>query len=254
MTLRVVVVDDERPAREKVRRFLSAVPDVEVVAEVATGLDAVAAIRDWAPDVVFLDVQMPGLNGFEVVEAIGADEMPAVVFVTAFDRYAIAAFDVEAADYLLKPFDEARFVKALERARRRLADDTRAPTPSHLERVLARAEAAQDYVQRLVTAERGRVKLVAVREVYRFSAEGNYARVFTPGGQYLVRRSLAQLDERLDPGRFARIHRSDIVAIEAIKELIPLSHGDFDVVLKNGEHVRLSRRYHHRLLKSNDTA
>lgn len=253
MTLRVVVVDDERPAREKIRRFLGAVPDVEVVAEAATGIGAVAAIRDEAPDLVFLDVQMPGLNGIEVVEAIGVDEMPAVVFVTAFDRYAMAAFEVEAADYLLKPFDEARFRKALERVRRRLGQDARSASPSHLERVLAKAGPTRGYVQRLVSAERGRVRLVAVREVYRFSAEGNYARVFTVDRQCLVRRSLTQLEERLDPGRFARIHRSDIVAIDAIKELLPLSHGDYEVVLKNGERVRLSRRYHHRLLRSGDT-
>lgn len=255
MTLRVVVVDDERPAREKLCRFLKAATDTEVVAEAATGVDAVAAIRDWSPDLVFLDVQMPGLNGFEVVEAIGTDEMPAVVFVTAFDQYALAAFDVEAADYLLKPFDESRFGKALDRARRRLAHDAgTAGSAGHLDRVLTRLGAAQGYVQRLVATERDRVKLVAVREVYRFSAEGNYARVHTLAGNYLVRRSLVQLDERLDPGRFARIHRSDIVAIDAIKELAPLSHGDYDVVLKNGEHLRLSRRYQHRLLKSGDTA
>lgn len=249
MSLRVVVVDDERPAREKICRFLKAVEDVEVVAEAATGLDAVTAIHDWSPDLVFLDVQMPGLNGFEVVEAVGADEMPAVVFVTAFDQYAIDAFDVEAADYLLKPYDEARFAKALDRARRRLAQ---ADQSAQMQRLLNRTSAAQGHLQRLVAAERDRVRLISVRDIYRFSAEGNYARVHTAAGKFLVRRSLVQLEERLDPGRFARIHRSDIVAIDAIRELQPLSHGDYEVVLKNDERLRLSRRYQHHLLKSDD--
>jgi len=254
VTFRVAIIDDERPAREKIRRHLEAHGDMDVVGEAATGLEAVELIRTAKPDLVFLDIQMPGLDGFEVVEAVGADEMPAVVFVTAFDQYAIAAFDVEAADYLLKPFDDERFLRALERVRRRLSSegDQGMPRPERLDRLLSRVQPGRGYLQRLVATDRERVRLIAVREVYRFSAEGNYARVHTRDGTWLVRHSLVSLEARLDPDRFARIHRSDIVAIDAIRELHPLSHGDYDVVLKNGEQLRLSRRYQQRLLKGDE--
>jgi two-component system, LytTR family, response regulator len=250
MTLRVLVVDDERPARQKVRAHLAGAPDVEVVGEAATGLEAVELIRRLEPDVVFLDVQMPGLDGFEVVEAVGADEMPAVVFVSAFDEYAIKAFDVEAADYLLKPFDEARFGKALDRVRRRLGSTPDADAPGRMERLLTRVRPSRGYLQRLVVTDRDRVVLVPVGDVYRISAAGNYATLHTGGGRRLVRQTLAHLEDRLDPDRFARIHRSEIVAIDAVKELLPLSHGDFEVVLRSGDRLRLSRRFQHRLLKT----
>ena len=250
MTLRVLVVDDERPARQKLVAHLRDAPDIVVVGEAATGLDAVESIRRLSPDLVFLDVQMPGLDGFEVIEEIGAAAMPAVVFVTAYDQYAIPAFEVEAADYLLKPFDSPRFTRALDRARRRLQH--RRQQPEQIERLLARVQPARGYLQRLVVSERDRIVLVAVKEVYRFSADGNYARLHTIKGSHLARQTLAELDARLDPARFARIHRSEIVALDAIKELQPLSHGDYEVILKNGERLRLIRRCQPRVMKPDD--
>jgi two-component system, LytTR family, response regulator len=254
VTLRVLIVDDERPARQKVAAHLSDAPDMVVVGEASTGLEAVDLIRRLSPDLVFLDVQMPGLDGFEVIEAVGVREMPAVVFVTAFDQYAIPAFDVEAADYLLKPFDAGRFSKALDRVRRRLAREQVKEHPERIERLLARVQTSRGHLQRIVVAERDRVLLVNVKDVYRVSADGNYAMLHTSSGKHMVRHTLTHLDARLDPNRFARIHRSEIVAIDAVKELQPLAHGDYQVVLKNGERLRLSRRFQHRLLKPDDTA
>lgn len=254
MTIRALIVDDEQPARERLRRYLSTADDVAIVGEAADGLEAVDAIRRLSPDLVFLDVQMPGLDGFDVLEAVGT-AVPAVVFVTAYDQYAIPAFDAEAADYLLKPYDDDRFARALTRARQRVqtasADSTSTRT---LEQVLARLRPSRGFLQRLVVDDRDRVRLVPVRDIFRISAEGNYARVHTAGGTSLVRHSLTYLDSRLDHARFARIHRSDIVAIDAVCELQPVSHGDYDVLLKNGDRVRLSRRFHHRLLKTDETA
>jgi two-component system LytT family response regulator len=244
MTLRVVVVDDEPPARNKLLAALRTEPDVEVVAEAGTGLEAVEAIRRLAPDLVFLDVQMPGLSGFEVIEAVGAQRMPAVVFVTAYDEYALDAFEVEAVDYLLKPFTAERFRKAFARARERAAA---AGSGERLARLVESLRPG--HVERLVVTEGKRLFFVPLREVFRLSAEGNYVRLHTAAGSHLVRDTLARLEGRLDPARFARIHRSEIVAIDAVRELQPFFHGDYAVILKNGERLRLSRRYQERLLK-----
>lgn len=244
MTVRALVIDDERPAREKIRRHLRADPDVEVVGEAATGLEAVDAIRKLSPDLVFLDVQMPGLDGFE---ALRAERTPVVVFVTAFDEYAIQAFEVEAADYLLKPFDQTRFEQALGRARRRLSSQS-GTEAAGIDRLLERVQPLRGHLRRLVVDAGDRVLLVPIKDVTRLSAEGNYVRVHVAGSTYLIRDTLTRLDTRLDPNHFARIHRSTIVAFDTIVELRPWSHGDYEVVLRNGERVRLSRRYQDRVL------
>lgn len=247
MTLRVLLVDDEAPARRKLRAHLAAEQDVEVVGEAGTGPEAVEAIRRLKPDVVFLDVQMPGLGGFQVLEEVGLDEAPAVVFVTAFDEFAVDAFEVEAVDYLLKPFHADRFRKALARVRERLSRP--GATRDALERVL-KAVRPDDRrpLERLLVREGERMFFVPLREVARLTAEGNYVRVVTAKGSHLVRETLAGLEARLDPARFARVHRSEIVAVEAVAEIQPLFHGDHEVVLRNGDRVRMSRRYQDRLL------
>ncbi len=248
MSLRVLVVDDEPPARRKILARLAEEGDVDVVGEAGDGIEAVEAIRERAPDLVFLDVQMPGLDGFEVIEAVGVDAMPAVIFVTAFDEYALRAFDVEAVDYLLKPFDSGRFERAFRRARQRVESAAAPRGTGPISRVLAAVQETRGPLRRLVVADRGRVVFVPADEITHLSAEGNYVRAHTRQGSHLIRDTLARLEARLDADRFARIHRSEIVAVDAIQELRAASHGDYVVLMKSGERLRLSRRYQGRLL------
>ncbi len=243
MTIRVLLADDEPPARRKLAAHLRDEADVEIAGEAANGLEAVEKIGSLAPDLVFLDVQMPGLTGLDVVETVGPAAMPPVVFVTAYDEYAVRAFDLEAVDYLLKPYDAARFRSAMERARRRVAGPGSAAS---LERLVAALRPR--HLDRFVVRDGEKVVLVPARSVLRLEAEGNYVRLHTGEGSHLVRETLARLEERLDPRRFARVHRSEIVAVEAVRELLPWSHGDYVAVLRNGTQVRVSRRYQARLL------
>lgn len=233
VTTRVVIADDEAPARRIVRSYLRGRADVEVVAEAENGLEVVELVRTLGPDLVVLDIQMPGLTGFEVIDAVGAEAMPAVVFATAYDEYALRAFDVHAVDYLLKPFTRERFDRAFERA---------------LERRPIAPLLASMPLERVVVRDRDRLFFVPVEEIAHLSAEGNYVRVHTAEKSHLIRGTLAELEARLDPKRFARIHRSGIVNIAAIREVRAHFHGDYIVVLRNGETVRLSRRYQGRLL------
>jgi two-component system LytT family response regulator len=250
VSTRVLIADDEAPARRKLRTHLARAQGVEVAGEAADGLATVEAIRTLRPDLVFLDIQMPGLTGFEVVEAIGCESMPAVVFVTAYDEFALEAFDVQAVDYLLKPFSEERFQRALDRARKRIAEASAGSAESErLARLLAATRPGSRHLQRLVVKKAERLYFVPVAEVLRFTAEGNYVRIQAAAGSHLVRDTLTSLEARLDPDRFARIHRSEIVAIDAIQEIQPWFHGDYIVILKNGERLRMSRRYQGRLLE-----
>jgi two-component system, LytTR family, response regulator len=247
MSLRVLIVDDELPARRKLRAHLSPQPDVEVLGEAGSGPEAVDAIRRLHPDLVFLDVQMPGMTGFEVIEEVGVAEMPAVVFVTAYDEFAIEAFDVQAVDYLLKPFHVDRFKQALARAAEKVRTRTRGDDV--LNRLLAAFPERGGPVRRLLVREGERLFFVPVAAVVRLSADGNYVQVRTLNGRHQIRETLASLETRLDPERFARVHRSEIVNMDFVAEIQPLFHGDYCVILKNGEQVRLSRRYQDRLLR-----
>ena len=235
MTTRVVIADDEAPARRIVRSYLAGRADVEVVAEAENGLEVVDAVRTLEPDLVVLDIQMPGMTGFEAIEAIGVEAMPAVVFATAYDEFALRAFDVHAVDYLLKPFSRERFDRAVERALAR--------KPREIAPLVSSAP-----LERVVVRDRDRLFFVPADEILHLSAEGNYVRIHTADKSHLVRGTLADLESRLDPKRFARIHRSGIVNIAAIKEIRAHFHGDYVVTLRNGETVRLSRRYQGRLL------
>lgn len=246
MTLRVLVADDEPPARRKLVAHLRQEDGVEVAGEAGDGPAAVEAIQRLAPDLLFLDVQMPGMSGFEVIEAVGADRMPPVVFVTAYDQYAVEAFEVEAIDYLLKPFSAARFRQAFERVRRRLAERT-SPAES-LARLLQEVRPGARPVERIVGRLGEKIVLVPVADVTHLAAEGNYVRVHAAGRSYLIRDTLSRLESRLDPQRFARIHRSVIVNVACVQELQPHFHGDYVVLLRSGERLRLSRRYQDRLL------
>jgi two-component system, LytTR family, response regulator len=232
--MRALVVDDEAPARAKVRRLLEASIGVEVVGEATTGREALAAIKRTRPDVVFLDIQMPGLDGFGVADAIQNDGGPYIVFVTANDQHALRAFEVGAVDYLLKPFTPTRFEQVLERARERLAASRVAPPA---------AAPPATHLKRVLVIDDGRAHFVAVDAIDRVEAERNYVVLHSRGQQHRLRATLASLAERLDPSQFLRVNRSTLVRLDAVREMHEWSHGDFRVVMHDGEELIWSRRY-----------
>jgi two-component system LytT family response regulator len=262
--IRALIADDERPARRKLRQLLSREPDFEVVGEAADGVEAAAAIRAAAPDVVFLDVQMPRLDGFGVIAEVGVEAMPLVVFVTAFDEHALRAFEVHALDYLLKPFAPSRLRRLLDRLRRQLAPpapvlaggaaadaaDPAGDLPAagdlarRIERLLAAMRPAPAYPRPLLVERgEGRQALLAVEQIDLVRAEANYLRIFAGGAEYRRRGTLRDLEGRLDPGRFLRLNRSEIVRLETVREVRPWFHGDAKVVLRDGSVLTWSRRF-----------
>jgi two-component system, LytTR family, response regulator len=238
--LKVIIVDDEAPARTKLRRMLGAESGVSIVAEVASGTDAVAAIRQYEPDLVLLDIQMPGMTGFDVIEEIGPDAMPHVIFVTAYDEYALKAFEVRALDYLLKPVAPDRLREALGRATERFASGESRGV--ELQRMVE-ALAPPKYLRRVLVEHGARAILLPLDRVDRIEADRNYVWLHAEGQAYPLRVPITSIEERLDPQRFLRINRSAIVRMDAIAEMQPWSHGDFRVVLRDGTVLMWSRRY-----------
>ena len=236
--MRVLIVDDEPLACERIRTLLGGERDIEIAGECHDGRSAVETIRRTAPDLVFLDVQMPEMDGFAVLAAL--ERMPAVIFVTAFDQFAIRAFEVHALDYLLKPFDRERFHKALARARQGDLD-------ARLRGLIAELRTRKEFTERLVVRAGGRVLFLGVNEVDYIEAAGNYVRLHAGSEEYLYRETMAHLEAALDPARFARIHRSTIVNVSRVKELYPLFRGDFTVVMRDGRRLTLAKSYRARL-------
>lgn len=241
--LRTLIVDDEPLARERLRTLLADDPEVEVVGECADGRGAVRAMRELAPALVFLDVQMPVLDGFEVVTEIGVERMPAVIFVTAYDEYAIRAFDVHALDYLLKPFERSRFDRAVARAKEQLADGTEQGLARQLRALLKEVGPARDGADRLVIKSRGRITFVRPEEVAWIEAAGNYVRLHVKDGSHLMRETMTKVLERLPSGEFLRVSRSAIVRLDRIRELRPRQHGEYVILLRDGTSVKSSRGY-----------
>ena len=244
---RVVIVDDEPIAREGVRTQLLREPEVEIVAECGDGLEAVETIRELEPDLVFLDVQMPGMDGFEVVQTLGVDAMPAVVFVTAYDKYALKAFEVNAIDYLLKPFDAERFQKAFQRARLQIQRRTAETINQKLEALLESIRPRERYLERLVVKSGGRIFFLAVNEIDWIDSADNYVSLHSGREAHLIRETLTSLESKLNPEEFLRIRHSVIVNVKRIKELHPLFKGEYEIVLQNGVKLTSSRRYRHKL-------
>ena len=238
MAERVLIVDDEAPARAKVQRFLAKDPRFELAGQAGDGIEALAQVRELAPALLILDIQMPGLTGFEVLEQLEPPR-PQVVFATAFDQHALAAFEAHAVDYLLKPFDAPRFQAALDRAWALLRAGK--GEPAAVKALLA--SLAKRPLERLVVKVDDRWLPLPLRAVRRLSAEGKQVRVYAGADEHLLRRTLQELEARLDPRRFVRVHRSEIVALDAIAHLEPWDHGDALLVLKDGGHVVLSRTY-----------
>lgn len=253
--IRCLIVDDEPEAREVLRLHLKEEPDFRVLGECRNGEQAVSAIRELGPDLVFLDVRMPDLSGFEVLDRLDEDQLPFVVFVTAYDQYALRAFDVHALAYLLKPFDDIRFQETVRHVRR-LVDEGEAGTTRRLKELLRDLRAgaigtgagsapgpAPAGIDRLVVRSRGRTYFVALDSVDWIEAAGNYARLHCGEKTHLVTKTMTELERGLDPRRFVRIHRSTIVNVARIEELRTEDRRDFEVILDSGDHLRLSRTY-----------
>jgi len=249
--VRALIVDDEPPARDRLRDLLADDDRIEVVAEAGDGVEAVRLVEELDPDLVFLDIQMPELDGFQVLEELDPELRPRIVFVTAYDEFAVKAFEVNAVDYLLKPVDRERFRAAVDRALVPPVD--RGPSIGGNRaggedvREVLRSLRERRPLERFLVRERSRLFLVPVEEVDWIGAAGNYVELHAGGEVHLVRGTMKELERRLDATEFARIHRSTIVRLDRIEEMHPWSHGDHLVVLTDGTELRMSRRYRHGL-------
>ena len=243
--VRVVIVDDEPLSRERIRTLLADRREVATVAECGDGADAVRVIVSQRPDLVFLDIQMPEMDGFEVLEALDQDKLPAVIFVTAFDEYAVRAFEVSAIDYLLKPIDRERFDQALSRALDRLAKP--APARGELQEFLAGWRAQRGYAARFVVRTGSKLGFVRTQDVDWIDASGNYLRLHAGGREHLVRETMKSVEARLNPEVFVRVHRSAIVNIDRVTSLEPYFHGEYVVTMRDGTKLTSSRSHSGRL-------
>jgi two-component system LytT family response regulator len=266
--IRTLIVDDEPLARQRVRKLLEADSDIAILGECSDGKQAVAELQRLRPDLVFLDVQMPVLDGFGVLQSLVGTDLPVVIFVTAHDRYALKAFEVHALDYLLKPFDKARFSAALERAKAQVRQGSAVALEDRLEKLLqtlapshpqplvykgrgatesptpqaAKPDAGRR-LERLMVKSDGRIYFVRIDDVDWIEAAGNYVRLHVGKENHLLRETLTALEKKLDPARFVRIHRSTVVNLERIRELQPVFHGDYVIVLRDGQELAVSRGF-----------
>jgi two-component system LytT family response regulator len=246
--IKALIVDDERLARQKLKTLQARQSDVEVVGEAATGDEAAALIRERHPELLFLDIQMPGMDGFELLREVGAGAVPHVIFVTAYDRYAVAAFDVQAVDYLLKPFDQPRLTQALERVRRRRAEPNGSDDLAEkLNTLLQQLAPNQEPLQRIMLKSSGRITFLKTSEITYLEAADNYVRVHSGRESHLIRDTLTNFETKLDRRQFVRIHRSVIVNIDSIAEIRALFHGDHSVLLNDGTELPFGRSYRENL-------
>jgi two-component system LytT family response regulator len=247
--IRALIVDDESLARERIRTLLEGDAGIDIIGESADGRAALAAIKTEAPDLLFLDVQIPLLNGFEVLEALATEEarLPVVVFVTAYDQYALHAFEVHALDYLLKPFDRERFRKALQRAKAQIEHERKGELGERLLALLADLKPEPKHLERLVIKDAGRVFFLRAGEIDWIESAGNYVRLHTGREAHLLRETMNTLETKLNPASFLRIHRSTIVNVERIKELQPLFRGEYVVILQDRTQLASGRAYRDKL-------
>lgn len=243
MKLRTLIVDDELLSRKKIRAFLQEHPEFQLVAECADGEQAVAAISTHKPDLIFLDVQIPGRNGFEVLDALPAKSSPAVIFVTAFDKYAVRAFDVRALDYLLKPFNKARFSEALRRFHERRGRSKGADHKQELKEALQEIQRESRDNERIAIKSGSRTIFLRKGLIEWIEAQGDYVRLHVGKEGHMLRETMAAVIERLDPNRFLRIHRSRIVNLDHVREIRPLWGGDYSVLMRDGTELIMSRTY-----------
>ncbi len=247
--IRVLLIDDEPLAREMLREMLEGDPDVTIVGESCNGREALEAIRAHSPDLLFLDVQMPEVGGFEVLASLGKGQIPYVIFVTAYDQYAVRAFEVQALDYLLKPFDQERFDVSWQRAKARIMRNRNGGV-SMDRRILALLEelkTGNKFLERLVIKASGRIYFLETSEIDWIEAEGNYVSVHSAKKSHMLRETISSLESQLDPKKFVRIHRSAIVRLDFVQELQPWFHGEYRIILQDGTQLTLSRNYRDRL-------
>ncbi len=245
--IRTLIVDDEPLGRERLAGLLAAEPDIEVIGQCRDGEEAVKAIVEQSPDLVFLDIQMPQMNGFEVIEAVGTERMPLVIFVTAHDQHALRAFQVRALDYLLKPFDRERLRDALQRVRKQLDRNDGGEIGRRLLALVKDLRRDQPRTDRLVVKSGGRLFFLRADEIDWVEAAGNYVRLHVGSTSYLLRETMNAIEGRLDPEKFFRIHRCRIVNMERIQELQPWLNGEYAVLLRTGTRLTLSRGYREKL-------
>jgi two-component system LytT family response regulator len=247
MTIRAVIVDDEPLARQRIRSLLVEAGGVEVVAECANGRDAIQVIEESPPDLLFLDIQMPEVDGFDVLRAIGVGRVPVVIFVTAYDQFALRAFEAHALDYLLKPFDDERFEAALQRARERIRQQQGGELDSRLRALLQEVRGDRGYLRRLAVPTGNRSVFVRTEEIDWIEAERNYIRLHVGGRTHLLRENLSRIEAALDPAAFCRIHRSTIVNVDRIQAVESLFGGEYLVVLHDGTRLTSGRSYRRNL-------
>lgn len=248
-TINVAIADDEPLARERLRVLLEGRERFALVAECEDGAEALAALTEHDVDLLFLDVQMPGLDGFQILESLNPERLPMIVFVTAFNDYALRAFDVSALDYLLKPFDRERFEKTLTRVEERLAGQAKAEMSGELREFLRTISttAAPAHVSRFPVRANGEIYFVRVEDVDWIDAEGNYVALHAAGRRHLVRDTIKSLEDRLDPSKFVRVHRSAIINVDRLRKLQPYFHGEYVITLQDGTTLTSSRTYSDRL-------
>ncbi|HMJ08257.1 MAG TPA: LytTR family DNA-binding domain-containing protein [Pyrinomonadaceae bacterium] len=246
MNIRTFIVDDEPLARARVRRFLRDEDDIEIAGEYGDGSAAVEAISRDKPDLVFLDIQMPEKDGFGVVRSLAGKHMPTIIFVTAFDEFAIKAFDVHALDYLLKPFSRERIKRAVSRAREHIERMRLGNIDERLNSLIADLKSEKKYLERLVVKSVGRVFFLRSDEIDFIEAAGNYVKLHVGRDSHMIRETMNGIEAKLDPDMFLRIHRSTVVNIDRIKELHPMFSGDYSVMLRDGTELALSRNYRDR--------
>ncbi len=243
--IRVLIIDDEPLARERIRELLRNDADITVVGESDNGTEALRSILERKPDLVFLDIQMPGLNGFEVLAKLAQHEIPEVIFVTAYDSFALKAFEVNALDYLLKPYDKERFFTALKKSKERLLTRTSEKLNENILSLVQHLSSNEkpDYVQRFVIKNAGRISFVEAQEVDWFEAEGNYIKLHVGAREELIRETIKNLEQKLDPAEFIRVQRSAIVRIKSIKEIVNWFSGSYKIILKSGAEVVSGKSY-----------
>jgi two-component system LytT family response regulator len=241
--LGALIVDDEPLARQRVRKLLEAEQDITILGECGDGVDAIDTIRAKKPDLLFLDVQMPEVDGFDVLGSLSREELPLVIFITAFDQHAVRAFEVHAIDYLLKPFDDDRFHMSLKRAREAMQQGSDAGTTQRLLDMLTEARAGRTGAKRIMVRSGGHITFLRTAEIDWIEAQGDYVSLHCQGKRHLIRENIGDLEERVQPEGFIRIHRSTIINIARIRELQPLFHGDYTVVLVDGSRLTMSRTF-----------
>jgi two-component system LytT family response regulator len=243
MSYSAVIVDDEPPARTKLVRFIAELQDFRVAAEASSVDEAITAVSNTTPDVLYLDIQLGNHSGFDVIDRLKGSASPLIVFTTAYSEYAVKAFELQALDYLLKPFDRDRFLRSIERTRAALAEPDRSDLEERVRRLLAQIPGRPAAANQILVREADRAFFLSVTDIQRVSAAGNYVEVHANGKVHLIRDTLTSFIAQLDPSEFLRVHRSHAVRVNFIAELRPLFHGDYELVLRDGQALSMSRRY-----------